>query len=267
VINSATELSQHFEKTDLQAMYQRVSNSIRKVDTTHILFLEHAYFSNTGVASGIERVKRKDGKPDPLVAYAAHGYDLLVDTKVNDAQSSERVEFIFSQINEVSKRTGLPVLVGEWGAFSGNAEGNAASAQYIRKLFDRYHFSHTYWAYSPGIDQAYYFHKTFDRPYPQFIGGNLKSCDFDYSAGVFSCTWNESTTVKAPTVIYISDLRSLNKESIKLNIEGNNTIIQPIENSNSGHIIIPVTGQSTERTISFVLNTDSSTITINKKNE
>ncbi len=264
VINSATELSQQFEKNELHGMYQRVGKSIREVDSNHILFLEHAYFSNTGIASGVERVSLKDGKPDSLVAYAAHGYDLLVDTKVNDVQSSERVEFIFSQINEVSKRANLPVLVGEWGAFSGDSEGNTTSAKFIRQIFEKFQFSNTYWAYYNGIEKHNYFSKALVRPYLQFVGGALKSYEFDYASGIFSCTWEESPAVKAPTVISIPDLRSLNKESIKLDVESENTIIQSNENSNSGHLIIPVTGKLTERTIRFELNTDLSSITINK---
>jgi endoglycosylceramidase len=264
VINSATELSHQFEKNELQNMYQRVANSIREVDSTHILFLEHAYFSNTGIASGIERVKLKDGKPDSLVAYAAHGYDLLVDTKVNDSQSSERVEFIFSQINEVSKRTNLPVLVGEWGAFSGDSEGNATSAKFIRHLFDQFHFGHTYWAYYQGIDKHNYFHQVFGRPFAEFIGGTLESCSYDYESGVFSCSWNETVSVKAPTVIFIPNLKSLQKETIKLSVEGNNAVVQSIDNSDGGYLIIPVTGTSDLRTIEFKLNRDLSSITIDK---
>jgi endoglycosylceramidase len=264
VINSATELSQQFEKNELHSMYQRVGNSIREVDSTHILFLEHAYFSNTGIASGVERVNLKNGKPDSLVAYAAHGYDLLVDTKVNDSQSSERVEFIFSQINEVSKRANLPVLVGEWGAFSGDSEGNTTSAKFIRQLFEKFLFSNTYWAYYNGIEKHNYFKNALVRPNLQFAGGTLKTCQFDYETGIFTCSWEESPDVKAPTVISIPDLRSLNKESIKLDIESENTIIQSNENSNSGHIIIPVTGKKTERNLRFELNTDLSSITINK---
>ena len=46
-----------------------------------IIFLNHSYFCNSGVKTAIEPVKGVDGNPDPLVAYSAHGYDLLVDTK------------------------------------------------------------------------------------------------------------------------------------------------------------------------------------------
>jgi len=265
VMNAATELCQQFEKTELQAMYQRVGSAMREVDTTHILFLEHAYFSNAGVASGITPVKTKNGTTDPRVAYAPHGYDLLLDTKNNDAQSSDRVEWIFSQLNETSQRINVPVLVGEWGAFGGNSEGSASAAQFIKKQFDKYHFSNTYWHFNPNMYQDLYFKKAFIRPYIEFVAGTLKTCEMNYETGVFTCSWDESPSVKAPTVIFISDFTNLIKESIKLAPESSNTVVQSTENSNSGYIIIPANDKSEERTIEFKLNMDQSSISIDKK--
>jgi endoglycosylceramidase len=73
VFSKLFELNREFEANALQKMYQKVSGAIREVDNNHVLFLEHSYFSNTGVQSSIERVKLIDGSPDPLVAYAPHG--------------------------------------------------------------------------------------------------------------------------------------------------------------------------------------------------
>ena len=262
VIRSATELSQQFEKTDLQSMYQRVANTIREVDSSHILFLEHAYFSNAGVSSGIVPVVGKNGSTDPLVAYSAHGYDLLVDSKGNDNQSCARVAWIFSQISETSKRINIPVLVGEWGAFGDNSESAAISAQFIKEQFDNYHFSNSYWAYYKGIEKHLYFKKIFGRPSVQYVGGILKSNSFNPETNTLKCSWEESSCVQSPTVVYISDLRDLIKESIKLTPDGNNTVIRSAEKSNHGYLIIPVSGKSVERTLEFKLSTDHSSISI-----
>jgi endoglycosylceramidase len=159
VMDAAVELNAKFERADLQSMYQRVANSIRQVDTSHILFLEHAYFANTGLATAIEPVKRPDGTRDPLVAYAAHGYDLLTDTNQVDEQSSGRVDLIFNRINEASLRMNVPVLIGEWGAFSGNSSGMITAAAFIKSIFAKYGFSDTYWAWYPGIDGHAYFNE------------------------------------------------------------------------------------------------------------
>jgi endoglycosylceramidase len=161
VIDAARELNAEFERTLLQPFYQRTADEIRKADSTHILFLEHAYFANTGMSTAIEPVKRQDGSPDPLVAYAAHGYDLLTDTRQVDAQSSGRVALIFSRIHEASIRMNVPVLIGEWGAFHGSSEDLAGATRFILNLFDKYGFSHTYWAYHAGIEEEDYFIRNF----------------------------------------------------------------------------------------------------------
>ncbi len=265
VLDVATELNQQFEKNTLQPLYQRVGDAIRTTDTTHILFLEHAYFGNTGIRSGIEPVKTKNGKNDPLVAYGAHGYDLLVDTKNYDNQSNSRVELLFSRINETSKRMNVPVVVGEWGAFSGNSESMASAAYFITKLFERFHFSNTYWAYYNGIENNLYFNSSIIRPYPQYTGGILDNYSFSIESGLFTCSWDESADVNAPTVIYIPDIENLVRESISLNPERSSTVIQSIKNTKAGYLIIPVTGKSLHRSIEFKINNNLKSFSIADK--
>jgi endoglycosylceramidase len=265
VLDVATELNQQFEKNTLQPMYQRVGDAIRTADTSHILFLEHAYFGNTGIRSAIEPLKRKNGKDDNLIAYGAHGYDLLVDTKNYDSSSNSRVELLFSRINETSKRINVPVLVGEWGAFSGNSKSMASSAMFITGLFERFCFSNTYWAYYNGIENNLYFNIAIIRPYPQYTGGILKSYGFDHESGQFSCSWEESSVVKAPTVIYLPDIENIVRSSISLNPERSSTVIQTIKNSKAGYLIVPVTGKSVTRTIEFKINTNQDSISIEGK--
>ena len=254
VFDAGRELNQEFERTALQSMYQRVANSIREADTTHILFIEHAYFGNTGIPSGIEPPKRISGEKDHLVAYAAHGYDLLVDTKNYENRSNSRVELIFSRISETSKRMNVPVLIGEWGAFYGNSKSFASSASFITKLFEGFGFSNTYWAYYTGIEKDLYFNSALIRPYPQYTGGVLNNYGFNHETGLFSCSWEESTDVSAPTVIYMPDIDNLVRESISLNPERSSTVIQSIKDSKAGYMIIPVTGDSLTRTIEFKIN-------------
>jgi endoglycosylceramidase len=265
VIDEATEMNQQFEKTILQQMYQNVGNAIREVDSTHILFLEHAYFMNTGVYSAIEPVKGKNGKPDPLVAYAGHGYDLLVDTKNYDSQSNSRVDLIFSRVNETSQRMNVPIIVGEWGAFGDNSDATTSSARFIVGLFERFGFSNTYWSYYTGIEKKSFFINALLRPYPQFIGGTLEKYSFNNENGVFNCTWKESPTVKASTVIYIPDLERLVRENITMIPGSNNIVIQSIKNSKAGYVIIPVSGLSRSRTLEFKLKSVNEAISIEDK--
>jgi endoglycosylceramidase len=267
ILDVATGLVGQFEKNTLQPFYQRVSDAIREVDTTHILFFEHSYFGNSGISSSIEPVKDKSGKTDPLVAYGAHGYDLLVDTRNYDSQSNLRVKLIFSRINETSKRMDVPVLIGEWGAFHGNSVAMVSNASFIIKLFEKFRFSDTYWIYYPGIETELYFTAAVVRPYPQFTGGLLDNYGFDQETGLFTCSWQESPEVKAPTVIYLPSVGNLVRKSISLNPERSSTVIQPIRDSRAGYFIIPVTGKKLIRTIEFrIASNQDSTSVGNKTN-
>ena len=85
------------------------------------------------------------------MAYAAHGYDLVVDTKEVENPSYERVEFIFERINESGQRMNMPVMVGEWGALHGKSQKMIETARHLVNLFEDYKFSNTYWAYYSDI--------------------------------------------------------------------------------------------------------------------
>ncbi|HSO85409.1 MAG TPA: cellulase family glycosylhydrolase [Draconibacterium sp.] len=255
VIDGVYELNAAFEKNELQAMYQKVANAIRQVDKNHILFLEHSYFSNTGVASAIEPVKLADGSTDPQVAYAAHGYDLVVDTKEVENPSFERVEFIFDRINQTGQRMKVPMLIGEWGAFSGNSLKMAETAQHFINVFESYNFSNTYWAYSIGIEEAPYFKMAIVRPYPVIISGQLISYDYDFNTGAFTCEWEETENMDEPTVVYVPNLRNLEEKEITINPQGGKVEFEYFENSNAGEIYISSTGKNTKRRLNFSLVT------------
>jgi len=252
VIDAATEINQQFERNELRDFYQKVGSSIRQVDTTHILFLEHGYFANTGMRSALEPVRHPDGTIDPLVGYAAHGYDLLTDTKNVGSQGTERISFIFSRINETGKRMNSPVLIGEWGAFGGNAPGLVAVARNILKLFEEYHFSNTFWTYFNNIQNYSFFTGAIIRPYPQFISGTLSSYSFSHETGDFNMTWQEDPAVKAPTVIFIPSLDRLVKESVRVSPGNDRIIIETIKGTTNGYIVISPLGGAQER--NFRLN-------------
>jgi endoglycosylceramidase len=253
VVDGVYDLNAQFEKNELQKMYQKVANAIREVDKNHILLLEHSYFSNTGVSSAIEPTTLADGTTDPLVAYAAHGYDLVVDTKEVENPSYERVEFIFERINETGKRMNVPVLIGEWGAFYGNSVKMAETARNMVNIFEGFNFSNTYWAFYPGIEDSPYFQNALVRPYPVFVSGKLASYDFDFNSGKFTCIWDENEMVKAPTVIFVPNLRKLAEQAVELNPKSNQFNFEYIENSNSGRLIIEPTGKTTQRTLQFTM--------------
>jgi endoglycosylceramidase len=254
VFDSAREVSSLFEKGELQQMYQKVSDAIRSADTSHILFLEHSYLGNMGISSDIEKVMAKDGTPDRLVAYAGHGYDLLVDTKFYDDQSSSRVEHIFNRINETSRRLNVPVIVGEWGAMSGNSEATAMSTRFITGVFDKSGMSHTYWAYYNGIGDELYFSREMIRPYPQYTAGSLTGYGVDHDKGTFSCSWEESGLTGAPTIIFLPDEQNVRNKGISLSPGEGKFEIRSSGKGKSGYLIIPPSGKPEKRTVEFNVN-------------
>lgn len=256
IIDAASEPIRQFEAAKLQSFYQRAAESIRQVDTSHIIFLEHSYFCNAGIRSALEPVKDANGKPDKLQAYAPHGYDLLTDTKEAVNQVSNRVELIFNRISETSKRMNLPVLVGEWGAYYGEGAEYISSARAVVGVFERYHFGNTYWSYGSHIGNAPCFKQALVRPYPRFVAESLISYSYDYSSGTFSCAWNENPSVSAPTVIFVPDITKLVKGSIMLAPVAKNFAIQPIDGSSAGYLIIYPSEKTGVKTLRFKILTN-----------
>jgi endoglycosylceramidase len=251
VVDGVYELNADFERNQLQPMYQKVANAIREVDKNHILFLEHSYFSNTGVASAIEPTTLADGSVDSLVAYAGHGYDLVVDTKEVENPSYERVEFIFERINQTGKRMNVPVLIGEWGAYNGESLKLAETAQHVINMFEGFGFSNTYWAYYENINEYPYFNMAILRPYPKYISGNLVSYDYNFKTGDFICIWDENENSKESTVIHVPNLRNLSENKIKMDSSVDQIIFEYCDNSNAGNLYISPLGKNGKRTLSF----------------
>ncbi len=251
VVDGVYELNAAFEKNQLQGMYQKVANAIREVDKNHILFLEHSYFSNTGVSSAIEPTKLADGTTDPLVAYAAHGYDLVVDTKEVENPSYERVEFIFERINETGKRMKVPVLIGEWGAFHGKSFKMAETAQHVVNLFEGYKFSNTYWAFYDDINDYNYFNLALLRPFPERISGNLVTYDYNFKTGDFKCIWEETETSDGTSIIHVPNIRNLSENDISINPAAEQIIFEFCEKSNAGKLYISPLGKTVKRTLTF----------------
>jgi endoglycosylceramidase len=253
VVDAVYDINAAFEKNELQNMYQKVADAIREVDKNHILFLNHSYFANTGVSSAIEPTKLADGTLDKLVAYAAHGYDLVVDTKEVDSPSYERVEFIFDRINETGKRMNVPVLVGEWGAFHGKSLKMIETAQQVVNLFEGHNFSNTYWSYYDDINNDPYFKLAIIRPFPMLVSGELVSYDFNFETGDFTCIWNETTKNTEPTVIYVPNLRNLSENDVNLNPAAEQIVFEYFDKSNAGKLFIAPTGKNAQKTLNFKL--------------
>lgn len=236
VFSQLSELNEAFEKEHLQKMYQKVSNAIREEDKESILFLEHSYFGNTGVGSGIERVNLVDGTPDPLVAYAPHGYDLVTDTEAVALASDQRVAYIYGQINKKGTELGMPVWLGEWGAFYGNSTSAMKVAKDAVGLIEKHGFGNAYWSYGAETPELDFFNKVLVRAYPAYVNGHLISYKNDFDKGTYTMEWEQNPGSTKATTVFIPDLGKLKQTDLK-DLKG--TVTQPLPGSSSGWLIIP----------------------------
>jgi len=216
VFSQLFELNRDFETNHLQKMYQKVSDAIREVDRKHVLFLEHSYYGNTGVESSISRVNLTDGKPDPLVAYAPHGYDLVTDTKAVASASTERVSYIYNQISKKGASLNMPVWLGEWGAFYGNSDSAIPVAKNAMNLIEKHTFGNAYWSYNAQTEKLGFFNKILLRTYPYAVNGELIAYKNDFDALSFTMEWKESAKNAAPTIVFVPRISELSEDSTSL---------------------------------------------------
>jgi endoglycosylceramidase len=226
-----------FEQEKLMGMYHRVVEAIRAVDARHVLFLETSMGSNMGVYSGIQPLVI-NGQRDPQQAYAPHGYDLVVDTPSIAQADPGRVALIFSRHGETARRLGMPMLVGEWGAY-GRRPNTLPATWHVVRQFEKLLCSDTYWAYEPGIERFPCF-KAIQRPYPERVAGTLQSYHYDPQNGTFECTWIEDGQITAPSRFYLPDWFSYDGRKVELApAEKGYQVATTRPGSNSTYLSIP----------------------------
>ncbi|WP_394216397.1 glycoside hydrolase family 5 protein [Brachybacterium vulturis] len=133
-----------FEQGPVHALYTAAARAIREADPRGLILREHDYFGNIGIPAAIPPL------PDPAWVYSPHGYDLVVDTAAMPQASDTRVTMIFERAAETGEGLGVPVIVGEWGAFATH-EGIARHADAQLELFDARAWSWFYWCWEPGF--------------------------------------------------------------------------------------------------------------------
>lgn len=237
VIDVLFTYNRDFEMHQLQPFYQKVSDAIRKVDKRSVLFLEHSYLSNMGIRSSIGRTTLFDGRPDSLLAYAPHGYDLVTDTQDASDASFERLSFIYNRLQENADKLQMPVWLGEWGAFYRHGEEIVPVAQHAVGMIESNLFGNAYWSYDSKMDNLPYFKHALVRPYPAYTNGELLEYSFDRATNILTMTWQEAVGNAAPTQLFIPYLAK--GEPMKKMEKRLNASIKRIANSNAGWLVIP----------------------------
>lgn len=247
VVDGPEAIVQKFEREHVVPMYQRVADKIREVDSHHILFLETLMACNMGIRTGIEPLTRADGTRDPQQAYAPHGYDIVVDTPDLTNASNDRVHLIFDRHAESGIRLGMPVLIGEWGAYGGAGAAIVPTAEFNARQFEKHLFSDTYWDYGREIKDAPHL-TALSRAAPVCVAGALVSYANDPAARTFTCVWKEDPAVAAPTRVYLPERCYTGHDAIAVEPAGAGFTIEPVANGEtSAHVVVPPTGQAVER--------------------
>jgi endoglycosylceramidase len=251
ILFSILPLTKAFEEGPLNDFYSRVGKAIREVDTNHILFLEHNYFCNPGVPGQLViPATGKNGEKDRKVAYAPHGYDLLVDTKAYDQASEARVSFLFGQVEKTARRLDIPVLVGEWGAFHSKEPVFTEHARLITRAFMDMGAGETFWAYYDGIED-YPFFRVLQHPYPQAVSGELKSYSFDIDGRLFSVSWKEKEGLSAPSVFYIPGITTGDAVDINLVPEGGGFTLRFLNGEEGAILSVTPMGKDADRELTI----------------
>lgn len=210
-----------FEEESVHGLYTRVVARIRAADGKGLILREHDYFGNLGIPAAIPVLD------DRAWAYSPHGYDLVVDTEAMPLASDQRVTTIFERAAETADRLGVPVVVGEWGAF-GRHEGITRHAEVQLDLFDRRAWSWFYWCWEPGFatTQAA---EQLRRPRPRAVAGRDLRCGRS-AGGSWKAAWS-GVDASAPSEFWVPPERDVellvDGERRELMREGARVLIAP----------------------------------------
>lgn len=201
VVCSVEDEIKAFDTCYYTPFLNRVAQKLRAVDSDHIIFMENSYWSNLGIPYSAEK-PQVDGRTDAHVAFAPHGYDLFVDTPLYQYASDDRVLRIFEEHQRSQERLGVPVLVGEWGAFPDKPIA-VRCAQTLLDFFDENQWSSTYWCYyrhflSTKVMQA------LKRPHPQVVYGKILQYRYQSDRKLFTLCFEQSPAhTQEPSVVYL----------------------------------------------------------------
>ena len=201
VIDKGSRLLYDFDLNRYYPFLKAAAAAIRRVTDKGVIFSENCYYSNTGIPCSCPRVTYDDGSDEGNLAFAPHGYDLTVDTPLTNEASPHRVDFIFDEHARTQARLNAPVMVGEWGGMVPGGDKYPALEHLIDK-FDRNRWSQTYWHWFRDMENSKIM-EILARPIPQAVAGRIKSYGYDRKNDVFTLCYEGSSTIKAPTLIWL----------------------------------------------------------------
>jgi endoglycosylceramidase len=243
-MDGASGVLKKFESQTLGPMYDRVAARIREIDKRHLLFTSSSSLANLGTQGGMPPLAGPGGKPDPLQVYAPHIYEF----------GAERAALITERLLAMGKQLGKPIFIGEWGNLSNqdemHPESPAPAGAVVGKALGKALASHAYCRYEKGMEQAAYFKKLLQRPYPLASAGTTLRHSFDQATRVFECIWREEVGADAPTLIYVPAEHYAGGHAYKVAPTSECTF-EPLGETGGGYLMIAPTGKTGERTLTL----------------
>lgn len=201
IIDNAKDMLFEFDTKKYYPFLVKAAAAIRKADKTGIILSENCYYSNLGIPCSVPRIVYKNGEREDNHVFSPHGYDITVDTPLTNNASPYRADFIFDEHKKTQERLDVPVIVGEWGGMVPGSDKYPALEHLIEK-FDNNKWSHTYWHYYNDFENGEIMN-VISRPLPIAVAGEIKNYSYDRKNDLFTLTYKGSSTIKAPTLIYL----------------------------------------------------------------
>lgn len=201
IIEDAKDMLFEFDTKRYYPFLVAAAEAIRKADKTGIIISENCYYSNLGIPCSVPRIVYKNGERENNHVFSPHGYDITVDSPLTNEASPNRVDFIFDEHKRTQARLDVPVIVGEWGGMVPGSDSYPALEHLIDK-FDSNKWSQTYWHYYNDFENS----RIMDvicRPLPIAVAGEIKEYSYDRKNKLFTLAYKGSSTIKAPTLIYL----------------------------------------------------------------
>ena len=101
----------------------------------------------------------------------------------------------------MQERLLVPVVFGEWGGFQPDSEWYY-HCHHIQSLFDKWHWSNTYWAYFDGLFESPIMTEVLCRPYPRAVSGEIVDYCHNRQEETFEMTYRQGREFEAPTEIF-----------------------------------------------------------------
>lgn len=197
---SCEDIIRDFDVNFYSPFINKGAAAVREVTDKGIILMENSYYSNLGIPYSAPPVE-VNGKREPQLAFAPHGYDLLVDSPLYKYASNERADSIFEEHMRSQQRLQVPVVVGEWGGFTGGSEW-IGHIDHLIEFFNRNNWSCVYWAYDKKILKSPVI-ESLSRPYPQRTNGELISFAYDKDDKLFVMDFVQTEDNGEATVIFL----------------------------------------------------------------